>query len=77
MARGRVSFKERDLARAMRAARRSGVPLERVEIDREGRIILVPGKPGEAVEVEAAKPNSQNSLDDELAEWEARRSGQD
>jgi hypothetical protein len=61
MARGRVSFKERDLARAMRAARRSGVPLERVEIDREGRIILVPGKPGEAA------PVDRNEWDDDAA----------
>ena len=45
MARGRVSFKERDLARALRAARKSGVQMQRIEIDREGRIVMIPGKP--------------------------------
>jgi hypothetical protein len=47
MARGRLAFKERDLARALRAAQKSGVPMERVEIDREGRIVMFPGKPPE------------------------------
>ena len=48
MARGRVAFKERDLARAVRAMRRAGASLQRVEIDRDGKIVLVPGKAAEA-----------------------------
>ena len=61
MARGRVAFKERDLRRAMRAAQKSGMSVARVEIDREGRIILVPGKPGEAA------PADRNEWDDDAA----------
>jgi hypothetical protein len=45
MAHGKLLFKERDLARALRAAQKSGVPMQRIEIDREGRIIMIPGKP--------------------------------
>jgi hypothetical protein len=36
----------------MRAAQKSGMPVARVEIDREGRIILVPGKPSEGPPVD-------------------------
>jgi hypothetical protein len=45
MARGRLAFKERDLARALRAAQKSGVPMQRIEIDREGRIVMIPDRP--------------------------------
>jgi hypothetical protein len=45
MARARLSFKERDVARALRAAQKSGVPMQRVEIDRDGRIIMIPCEP--------------------------------
>jgi len=47
MPRGKVLFKERDLARAIRAAAKSGAPLQRVEIDREGRIVIIVGAPQE------------------------------
>jgi hypothetical protein len=45
MSRGKLRFKQRDVARAIRAAARSGVPTQRVEIDREGRIIVILGTP--------------------------------
>jgi hypothetical protein len=52
MARGPVSFKQRDVTRALRAAGAAGIEVQRVEIDREGKIILVTGKPREAAGVE-------------------------
>jgi hypothetical protein len=50
--RGRVSFKERDLARALRGTARAGLRPQRVEIDRDGRIVVIlegqqPGTPAE------------------------------
>jgi hypothetical protein len=45
MARGKLRFSEREVARALRAAAKSGVPTQRVEIDREGRIIVILGTP--------------------------------
>ena len=63
MARGRLSFKERDARRALRALEKEGMQ-GRVEIDRDtGRIIIIPGTP-------AAAPC--NDLDQELAAFEAR-----
>jgi hypothetical protein len=45
MARGRLAFKQRDLTRALRAVSAAGTPAQRVEIDREGKIVVFVGKP--------------------------------
>jgi hypothetical protein len=65
MARGRVAFKERDLARALRAAQKSGVPMQRIEIDREGRIVMIPGTPS------TAAPAEHNPWDEDEVEHSA------
>jgi len=44
MGRGRLPFKQRDLTRALRAAAKAGHPVQRFEIDREGRIVVFVGK---------------------------------
>jgi hypothetical protein len=41
MGHGPATFKETDLTRALRALRKAGADVERVEIGRDGRIILV------------------------------------
>jgi hypothetical protein len=41
MGHGPATFKETDLTRALRAARKAGADVERVEIGRDGRIVLV------------------------------------
>jgi hypothetical protein len=40
MGRGRLAFKQRDLTRALRAAAKAGHPVQRFEIDREGKIVV-------------------------------------
>ena len=41
-------FHEREVARALRAARKAGEPIDRVEIDPQtGRISVIIAKPGE------------------------------
>jgi hypothetical protein len=44
MGRGRLAFKQRDLTRALRAAAKAGQPVQRFEIDREGKIVVFVGK---------------------------------
>jgi hypothetical protein len=46
--RGRCTFRQRDLTRALRATVAAGIELRRIEIDTGGKIILVPGKPRES-----------------------------
>jgi hypothetical protein len=41
MGHGRGTFEETDLTQALRAARKAGADVERVEVGRDGRIVLV------------------------------------
>ena len=64
MSRGRGNFRQGDMTKAFKAAVAAGVEISRVEIEPDGRIILVAGKTsGETVD----------PLDRELAEFEGRR----
>ena len=46
-------FRQRDLTRAIKAARLAGLNVERVEVDRDGKIIVVTGKPETPADVAA------------------------
>jgi hypothetical protein len=48
MARASSTFKQRDVTRALRAADAAGRLVQRVEIDRDGKIILVMVEPPDA-----------------------------
>jgi hypothetical protein len=50
MAHGRLKFRQRDLTRAVRGARAAGLSVAKVEIDADGRIVIVVGTPAETVE---------------------------
>jgi hypothetical protein len=49
MSRAPATFKRRDVKAAIKAAVDAGVSIARIEVDREGRIIIVAGKPSEQV----------------------------
>ena len=44
MAKGLLTFKETDLRRAIRASQKAGLSIARVEIDRDGKIVVVVGE---------------------------------
>jgi hypothetical protein len=46
--RGRCTFRQRDLTRALRATVAAGIEVQRTEIYTDGKIILVAGKPRES-----------------------------
>lgn len=50
MARGPCTFKQQDVTRALRATVAAGIAVQRIEIDREGKIVVVTGKPQEVVD---------------------------
>ena len=65
MSRGPGAFKQSDVTRALRGAAKAGMDVGRVEIAKDGRIIVVPSSMMSVVA-------PQNELDRELAEFEAR-----
>jgi hypothetical protein len=66
MTRAPATFRQSDITRAIRAARKAGVENVRVEIAKDGRIVIVTG---------GAQP-VQDDLDRELEQFRARH-GQD
>lgn len=45
MARGPLTFRQRDLVRAIKGAKAAGLDISRVEVDKDGRIVVIIGKP--------------------------------
>jgi hypothetical protein len=50
MPKGSLLFKETDLRRAIQASRKAGLSIARVEIDRDGKIVVVTGNNSEQSE---------------------------
>jgi hypothetical protein len=64
MSRRPSTFKQQDVTRALRAAVAAGIEVQRVEIAKDGRIVIV-ASPGAAA-------SSLDDLDRELIQFEAR-----
>jgi hypothetical protein len=45
MSRGSSTFKQTDVTKAVRAVVAAGVEVARVEVDKDGRIVVIAGKP--------------------------------
>jgi hypothetical protein len=50
LARARLTFRQTDVTRAIKAARAAGVEIARVELDRQGNIVIIPGKASAVIE---------------------------
>jgi hypothetical protein len=50
MSRGQQSFRQNDLTKALKATIKAGIAVGRVEIDRNGKIVIVPAKPEDAAD---------------------------
>ncbi len=44
MARGNSTFKQKDVTRVLRAAQAAGIEVQRIEVDKTGKIVVVTGK---------------------------------
>jgi hypothetical protein len=63
MARAPSAFRQQDVTKAVKAVAAAGVDIARVEIGRDGRIVVV---------VQRSSASQQDDLDRELTEFEAR-----
>ena len=63
MARAPSTFRQADVTRAVKAVRSAGVDIVRVELTKDGRIVIVTAE---------AQPAVQDDLDRELKEFNAR-----
>jgi len=50
MARGRLAFKQHDVTRAVKAVAKAGVPISRVEVTKDGKIVVIVGGQSSAAE---------------------------
>ena len=64
MGHGPCTFQEADLIRAFKAAQKAGVDVARVEVARDGKIVLVLNR-------DEAQPNSEHN------EWDEEANGAD
>ena len=60
MARGPHTFRQQDVTRALRATVAAGIEVRRIEIDKEGKIVVVAGKP----------PETSHDGGDQRNEWD-------
>ena len=56
MSKGLQIFKQTDLLRAIKTFQKAGLPIARVEIDRDGKIVVVAGKPSDENRMTIANP---------------------
>jgi DNA-binding MarR family transcriptional regulator len=53
MSRGQQTFKQSDVTRALKATVKAGIAVERVEIDKDGRIVIVSARAQDANQLSA------------------------
>ena len=62
MSRGQQTFKQRDVTKAIKATVKAGVAVERVEIDKDGKIVIVTSKAEEAVNGDNPEKNEWDGV---------------
>jgi hypothetical protein len=66
-AHGPLTYRQRDLEAAMRAAKRSGFALREIYIDRDGKIVLVAAdQPKAAADPDAPEPNEWDAVREKI-----------
>jgi hypothetical protein len=62
MSRGPRTFRQRDAEALIRAARAAGLEIERVEVGRDGKIVLVTRRPGGEIETVTKEANEWDEV---------------
>jgi hypothetical protein len=62
MSRGQQTFKQRDVTKALKATVKAGIAVNRVEIDKDGKIVIVTSKAEEAVNGDNPEKNEWDGV---------------
>jgi hypothetical protein len=62
MSRGQQNFKQSDVTKALKATVKAGIIVQRVEIDANGKIVIVTAKPEDAVNGEKLGENEWDGV---------------
>ena len=62
MSRGQQTFKQRGVTKALKATVKAGIAVGRVEIDKDGRIVIVPARPEDAANGEKPRKNEWDGV---------------
>jgi hypothetical protein len=68
MSRGSCTFKQADITKAVKAVTAAGIEVARVEVDKNGKIVIVVGKPAEA--------NGESEIANDFDRWIATHADQ-
>lgn len=61
MSRGACTFRQSDLTKALKAAQAAGIKIARYEVDRDGKIVVISGKP----DTDTAQDTANNDFGDD------------
>ena len=62
MSRGQQTFKQSDVTKALKATVKAGIAVERVEIDKNGKIVVVTARPEDAADGEKSGKNEWDGV---------------
>jgi hypothetical protein len=62
MSRSQQTFKQSDLTKAIKATVKAGIAVGRVEIDKDGKIVIVPARPEDAANGEKPEKNEWDGV---------------
>jgi hypothetical protein len=62
MSRGQQTFKQGDVTKALKATVKAGIAVERVEIDKNGKIVIVTARPENAANGEKSGKNEWDGV---------------
>jgi hypothetical protein len=60
--RGPCRFKKSDVTKATKAVLAAGLPIARIEVDHDGSIIIVPGRPAESLQADETPDDLQKLI---------------
>jgi hypothetical protein len=62
MSRGQQTFKQSDLTKALKGTAKAGIAVDRVEIEKDGKIVIVTARPEDTANEEQPRKNEWDGV---------------